>query len=174
MHQITYRHGIPADDWAIAEHFYQLWLDNTVLPEAIRPDWQAEILAFITQARQSLAYQSFIAEVEGEIVGSVGCQIFAGLYPIPFQPHYRQDGYIWGVYVAPAYRKQGIGATLTQKSVDYLRAIGCTRAVLNASPFGKSAYERLGFQPHNAMVLDFRDQGSQTEGGNIRDYNGAR
>jgi hypothetical protein len=80
MHQITYRHGIPADDWAIAEHFYQLWLDNTVLPEAIRPDWQAEILAFITQARQSLAYQSFIAEVEGEIVGSVGCQIFAGLY----------------------------------------------------------------------------------------------
>jgi ribosomal protein S18 acetylase RimI-like enzyme len=156
MGDITYRNGTIADDRAIAEHFYQLWLDNHVLREDIRADWQAEILIFIAQARKLLAYQSFIAEVDGAIIGSVGCQIFAGLYPIPFQLHYRQDGYIWGVYVAPKYRRQGIGRALTQRSVDYLREIGCTRAVLNASPSGKPIYERLGFQSHNAMVLDLR------------------
>jgi ribosomal protein S18 acetylase RimI-like enzyme len=154
MNQINYRKGTLADDGVIATHFYQLWLDNHVTPEAIRPNWKVEILSFITQARAALAYQSFVAEAEERIVGSVGCQVFAGLYPIPFQPDFRKDGYIWGVYVEPDFRQQGIGKTLTQLSVDYLREIGCTRAVLNASPSGQSVYERLGFQSHNAMVLE--------------------
>jgi ribosomal protein S18 acetylase RimI-like enzyme len=154
MNPINYRKGMPADDSVIATHFYQLWLDNNVAPEVIRPDWNAEILTFITQARISLAYQSFVAEANHAIVGSVGCQVFAGLYPIPFQPNFRQDGYIWGVYVEPAFRNQGIGKALTQLSIDYLRDMGCTRAVLNASPSGKPVYERLGFQAHNAMVLE--------------------
>lgn len=154
MSQIHYREGTPEDDRAIAAHFYQLWLDNNVAPEAIRSDWKEDILGFIQQARKSLDYQSFIAEAEESIVGSVGCQQFSGLYPIPFQPNFRKDGYIWGVYVEPDFRKQGIGRALTQLSIDYLRDMGCTRAVLNASPAGKPVYERLGFQSHNSMVLE--------------------
>jgi ribosomal protein S18 acetylase RimI-like enzyme len=154
MSQIAYRQGTPVDDGAIADHFYRLWLDNQVAPQDIRSDWYEEILSFIAQARQTLAYRSFIAEVDDAIVGSVGCQEFAGLYPIPFQPYYRKDGYIWGVYVEPEFRQQGIGGVLTQLSIDYLKKIGCTRAVLNASPSGKPVYERLGFQSHNAMVLN--------------------
>jgi GNAT superfamily N-acetyltransferase len=154
MNPIHYRKGTLTDDSAIAIHFYKLWLDNNVAPEAIRPDWKEDILNFITQARECLGYQSFVAEVDGSPVGSVGCQQFAGLYPIPFQPDFRKDGYIWGVYVEPDFRQQGIGKALTQFSIDYLRDIGCTRAVLNASPSGKSVYEQLGFQAHNAMVLE--------------------
>ena len=37
--------------------------------------------------------------------------------------------------------------------VEALRARGCTHAVLNASPSGRSVYERLGFQPSNEMRL---------------------
>lgn len=154
MTKLNYRKGMSADDSTIADHFYKLWLDNQVAPQDIRSDWDEEILSFIAQARQTLSYQSFIAEVGEAIVGSVGCQQFAGLYPIPFQPHYRKDGYIWGVYIEPEFRQQGIGGVLTQLSIDYLKEIGCTRAVLNASPSGKPVYERLGFQPHNAMVLN--------------------
>lgn len=154
MTQIKYRQGTSTDDGTIAKHFYKLWLDNQVAPQDIRLDWYEEILSFLAQAREALAYRSFIAEVDNAIVGSVGCQEFAGLYPIPFQPHYRKDGYIWGVYVEPDFRQQGIGGVLTQLCVDYLQEIGCTRAVLNASPSGRPVYERLGFQPHNAMVLD--------------------
>jgi ribosomal protein S18 acetylase RimI-like enzyme len=154
MSQIAYRQGTPIDDGTIADHFYKLWLDNQVAPQDIRANWYEEILSFLAQARETLAYRSFIAEVDNAIVGSVGCQEFAGLYPIPFQPDYRKDGYIWGVYVEPDFRQQGIGGALTQLSIDYLRKIGCTRAVLNASPSGRPIYERLGFQPHNAMLLD--------------------
>jgi GNAT superfamily N-acetyltransferase len=69
-------------------------------------------------------------------------------------PQYRKYGYIWGVYVEPAYRKQGIAKQLTSATVNYLKAVGCTRAVLNASPLGKPVYESLGFSNSNAMQLD--------------------
>jgi ribosomal protein S18 acetylase RimI-like enzyme len=157
MQPIHYRKGTPEDDSAITIHFYKLWIDNNVTPENLRPDWKEATLTFITQARASLNYQSFIAEVESSIIGSVGCQQFTGLCPIPFQPNFRKDGYIWGVYVEPHYRQQGIGKALTQLSIDYLQDIGCTRAVLNASPSGKPVYEQLGFQPHNAMMLELRN-----------------
>ncbi len=149
--ETVFRPGTAEDDRVIARHFYQLWLDNGLTPGDIKADWETDTLQFIAQARETLAYQAFIAEVQGVIVGSAGCQFFAGLYPVPFQPHYRQDGYIWNVYVDPRHRQQGIGRTLTQRCLDYLQSIGCTRAVLNASLTGKPVYEQLGFQPHNSM-----------------------
>jgi ribosomal protein S18 acetylase RimI-like enzyme len=83
----------------------------------------------------------------------VGCQRFSGLYPIAFKPEYRSNGYIWGVYVEPAFRHQGIGKKLTQRSLSHLKSIGFTHAVLNASPFGKTLYEQLGFTDSNLMRL---------------------
>lgn len=158
MHPVHYRKGTPEDDGAIATHFYHLWLDNQVPAHSLRSDWYESTLDFIAQARTTLAYQSFVAEQEGVIVGSVGCQQFAGLYPVPFQPTYRRDGYIWGVYVEPDFRHQGIATALTQLSLNYLQEIGCTRALLNASPAGKPVYERLGFQPHNAMIVELQNR----------------
>ncbi len=68
-------------DRIIAEHFYQLWLDNHVAEDLICDDWLDVTLKFIQQARQELQFQAFVAQVETEIVGSVSCQLFAGLYP---------------------------------------------------------------------------------------------
>lgn len=150
----TIRAATVAEDTLIAQHFYQLWRDNGLSPEMICPDWQAITLSFITQARRELGYQAFVAEVAGQVVGSAGGQRFAGCYPIAFTPAFRADGYIWGVYVEPEYRQQGIGKQLTQRVLDHLQRMGCTRAVLNASPSGKSVYEQLGFQPSNAMSLE--------------------
>jgi ribosomal protein S18 acetylase RimI-like enzyme len=152
--KISYRIATPADDLTIAEHFYQLWLDNAVTPSGLHPDWQQRTLSFIHQARNELAYRAFMAETaDGQIIGSAGCQYFAGLYPLVFAPQQRLDGYIWNVYVVPDYRRQGIGRALTSCCVEYLREIGCTRAVLNASPSGRPVYESLGFAVGNLMML---------------------
>jgi GNAT superfamily N-acetyltransferase len=142
----------------IADHFYQMWLDNAITPEMLIADWRAEVIRFIQQARRELAYQAFVAVINHRIVGSVGCQRFAGLYPTIFQPTYRCDGYIWGVYVEPESRHQGIGQQLTQRSLLYLQSIGCTHAVLNASPFGKALYEHLGFTASNLMRISLSEQ----------------
>ncbi len=143
----------PEEDSVIARHFYQMWIDNGLIAEQLEPSWEAITLDYLTQARATLGYQAFVVEVEGQIVGSAGGQRFAGLYPINFTPAFRRDGYIWGVYVEPPFRRQGLGTQLTEQVIEHLRSLGCTRIVLNASPSGHSVYEQLGFVPGNAMTL---------------------
>ncbi len=138
----------------IAEHFYKMWLDIGISEDAIEENWQQIILNFIENARQNLFYQAFVAEVNGIIVGSASCQLYAGLYPNVIKSNYRKFGYIWGVYIEPAHRRKGIGKQLTNTAVDYLKNIGCTRVILNASPAGKPVYTSLGFVESNAMYLD--------------------
>lgn len=127
----------PEHDPIIAHHFHQLWLDNEVKEELILDDWLDITLKFIHKARQELKFQAFIAQGSAEIVGSVSCQLFAGLYPSPFKPEHRHYGYIWNVYVQPDYRRQGIATQLTETAIAHLKSLNCTKAVLNASPSGK-------------------------------------
>ena len=152
--KILVREALVREDTLIAQHFYQLWLDNGVTAEQICTDWLEITLQFIDRARQELAYQAFVAEIDGEIVGSAGGQLFAGLYPQPFVSEYRKYGYVWNVYVESSYRRQGIGNQLTKKTINYLQSLGCTRILLHASPFGKPLYESMGFYAGNEMRLD--------------------
>lgn len=151
---IQIRIATPQEDSIIAKHFYQLWRDNDVPTHFIKPDWLETVIQFIETARRDLQYQAFVAEVDSLIIGSVGCQLFAGLYPHALAATYRKYGYIWGVYVEPSYRCLGLGKRLTSTAVDYLNSIKCTRAILHASPSGKPVYSSLGFSATNEMGLD--------------------
>ncbi|MUL38284.1 GNAT family N-acetyltransferase [Gloeocapsopsis dulcis] len=148
------RVATPQEDLIIAEHFFLMWQDNNLSADSVKSDWREITLEFIERVRQDLSYQAFVAEVDRKVVGSVGCQLFAGLYPNVLTEQYRKSGYIWGVYVEPAYRRQGIAKQLTSEALDYLKSIGCTRAVLHASPLGKPVYSSLGFTQSNEMCFD--------------------
>ncbi|GEM_PF-2838557 len=78
---IYVREASSQEDALIAEHFYQMWLDNEVTADSIEPDWLNITLQFIEEARQQLFYKAFVAEVDNRVIGSTSCQIFAGLYP---------------------------------------------------------------------------------------------
>ncbi|NMF67308.1 GNAT family N-acetyltransferase [Brasilonema octagenarum] len=151
---IQVREATPQEDSLVAKHSCNLWRDIGVPDDAIDPNWLEITLQFMEQARRDLFYKAFVAEVDGSVVGSVSCQLYSGLYPNVLMPHYRKYGYIWGVYVEPAYRRQGIAKQLTSTTVNYLKAVGCTQVILNASPLGKPVYEQLGFSSSNAMHLD--------------------
>ena len=148
------RETIPQEDSIIAEHFYQLWLDVGVPENSIKPNHHSLTLEFITQARQNLSYKGFVAEVDSVIVGSASCQVFTGLYSLILEEEYRKYGYIWGVYVQPSHRRKGIAKQLTNATIQHLKYINCTKAILNASPAGKPVYENLDFVPSNSMQLD--------------------
>lgn len=153
---VTLRAVTPADDELIAQHFYAMWQDLGVPAEDLRPDWLPTCLRFVEQARQDLGYQAFVAEVNGAVVGSAGGQRFDGLYPAVLMPHQRQYGYIWGVYVEPPHRRQGIATALTKQMVAYLQDLGCTKVVLNAAPGARSLYKSLGFSDSNLMELELK------------------
>ncbi len=148
------REATDQEDELLAKHFYHMWRDNQVPGQNLRPDWPLITLQFIDHVRQSLSYRAYVAEVAGRVVGSVGCQLFDGLYPLIIAEQHRKYGYIWGVFVEPEYRNQGIGSQLTETAVQYLRSQHCTRVILHASPSGQPVYERLGFKPSNEMRLD--------------------
>lgn len=151
---VTFRASTASEDAAIAQHFYAMWRDLGVSADGIQPGWRDMALEFIATARQTLDYQAFVAEVNGAIIASAGGQRFSGLYPLILSPAQRQYGYIWGVYVEPAYRHQGVATRLTQLVVDHLKAIGCTKVVLNAAPKARSLYASLGFCDSNLMELE--------------------
>jgi GNAT superfamily N-acetyltransferase len=155
-HNITIREATISEDTLIAQHFYQLWLDNKITPNSIRSDWLEETRKFITQARQNLAFQAFVAVISDRVIGSTSCQLFAGLYPTPFKSDFRKYGYLWNVYVEANYRRQGIATKLTKTAIDYLNSLNCSHAILHASPQGKPLYESLGFVPKNEMVLQLK------------------
>ncbi|MBD2774506.1 GNAT family N-acetyltransferase [Iningainema tapete] len=150
---ITIREATVEEDSLIAQHFYQMWRDIGVPDDDINSDWLNITLEFIENARQELSYKGFVAEVDSAVVGSASCQIYL-TYPNVLKPQYRQYGYIWGVYVEPPYRRQGIAKQLTNMAIAHLKAVGCTRVLLNASPAGKPVYDSLGFSASNSMQLD--------------------
>ena len=151
---INLREESPQEDSLIAKHFYQLWLDNEVPADSIQSNWLEITLQFIEYARRELHYKAFVAEVDGTVVGSVSCQLFAGLYPHVLAEQYRKYGYIWGVYVEPPHRGQGLAKKLTGMALDHLKSLNCTRVILHASPLGKPVYSSLGFWESNEMRLD--------------------
>lgn len=151
---IHIRAANPQEDSFIAEHFYQMWRDNNVPEALIEANWREIVLQFIDRARRDLNYKAWVAEVDGQVIGSVSCQLFAGLYPNALKPEYRKYGYLWGVYVEPPYRGQGIAKELTGMATAYLKSLGCTQAILHASPSGKPLYEGLGFTVGNEMRLN--------------------
>lgn len=152
--QIIIREATPQEDSLIAQYFYQMWQDMSIPEDAINPDWRNITIEYINTARRDLSYKAFVAIIDNVIVGSVSCQIFADLCPNVFKPEYRKTGYIWGIYVEPSYRRQGIAKRLTSIAVEYLKAIACTRVLLNTSPAGKPVYSNLGFSEGNLMQLD--------------------
>ncbi len=151
---LTIREAQLQEDFLIAKHFYQMWRDNDVPGELIESNWLEITLKFINHVRQELAYKAFVAEVDGNFVGSASCQLFAGLYPHILKQEYRKYAYIWGVYVEPGYRGQGLAKKLMLEATNYLKSLGCTRAILHASPLGKPVYSGLGFSESNEMRLD--------------------
>ena len=151
---INLREESPQEDSLIAKHFYQLWLDNEVSADSIQSNWLEITLQFIEHARLKLHYKAFVAELDGAVIGSASCQLFAGLYPHVLTEQYRKYGYIWGVYVEPPHRGQGLAKKLTAMARDHLKSLNCTRIILHASPLGKPVYSSLGFSQSNEMRLD--------------------
>lgn len=144
-------------DELVCDHWVEMWktcCDIEQLP--LLPNYKEKTLDFISRARESLEYQTFIAEAtDGTIVGSVSCQVWAGPQPSGIKEQVSKIGTMWAVFVHPKFRRNGIASALVQKCIDYWRSIGCTQAVLlYASEDGMRVYRRLGFAPGSMLAYD--------------------
>lgn len=150
----TVRHGTPADDAYVLTAFRRMWIEIGIPEDDLVPDFDARTQAHIVDARARLDLRSFLAEADGAPVGCAMAQRFAGLYPDVIADSHRKYGYVWGVWVAPEHRRQGVARGLVEAAVEALRGAGYTRCVLHASKMGRSVYEGLGFDATTELKLD--------------------
>ena len=98
-------------------------------------------------------WQFTLAKVDNCIVGIVGAFIKSD---IPFRYFSNsQYGFIGDVYTIPSYRNLGISMKLNEEALNWLRDYGVNFVRLLASDAGRPIYQRLGFSPDAAMVLNF-------------------
>jgi len=78
----------------------------------------------------------FVAEVDGEIVGTGGATIFPGA---------PATGWVHGIVVRPGQQRSGLGGRLTEAAIAWLRARSAGAVLLLATDAGHPVYERIGF-----------------------------
>src|SRR5262245_40314003 len=78
----------------------------------------------------------FVAEADGEIVGTGSATIFPGAPP---------TGWVHGIVVRPGQQRSGLGRRLTEAAIAWLRARSAGAVLLLATEAGSPVYERIGF-----------------------------
>jgi len=151
------------EDWpAFADCIYAMWRDIGASPEQIQPDWQQIVIRFLEDAERD-GFGGHVAEADQRIIGTAGGQLMGGLSPQIVKPSYRLRGYVWGVYVAPAWRGQGIARKLTSAVVAHLQSLGCTQVLLHAATDGYPVYQKMGFTASHEMKLLLPTSGTDTK-----------
>ncbi len=82
-------------------------------------------------------------------------------------------GWVGTIYVVPEVRRRGIGLELSRLVCEGLEGAGCRTLVLAATPEGRGAYERLGFEEVSWYRMFGRDgvgaTGSGKSAGSLAD-----
>ena len=78
----------------------------------------------------------FVADLDGEIVGTAGATVFPGAPP---------TGWVHGIVVRPERQRTGLGTRLTEAAIVWLHRRSVGAVLLLATDAGRPVYERLGF-----------------------------
>jgi GNAT superfamily N-acetyltransferase len=106
---------------------------------------------YFENALRDGSYYGLLCEIDGEIVAGGGVVIAAWPgSPLNFDA---RRAWILNIYVEPAYRRRGIARSIVDTLVEWCRRNGFQSVALHSSEYGRSLYEKLGFQSTNEMRL---------------------
>jgi GNAT superfamily N-acetyltransferase len=116
---------------------------------ALAPGLAADEIAAATRVsfRASIERGTCVAWLAvggGEAIGSTALFLVERL-PSPPNPR-SVEGYLAHLYVAPAWRRAGVGSALVRAALDEARARSLGRVRLHATEPGRPLYERAGFR----------------------------
>ncbi|MEU9985047.1 GNAT family N-acetyltransferase [Streptomyces sp. NPDC050856] len=127
----------PAED-AAWRRGYRVWLDRVLAQPADR------------------VHVAVIGEPAD--LGACAIAVVDDRAPTPLCPDGR-TGWVQGVVVDPALRRQGLGARVMEHALAWLRARGASSVALQTTPDGARLYRNLGFLPsgEDLLTLDLRE-----------------
>lgn len=126
-------------------------------------DFVAHFSRYLTAALASGRWRAVVADMDGTVVGHAYLELMDKL-PVPGRP-YRQMGYVTNVYVRPDLRNAGLGARIVAEIVRLGEEMGLESLVLWPTPRSVPFYRRMGFEPADAVELEFRTPAGYGTGG---------
>jgi GNAT superfamily N-acetyltransferase len=142
---------LTCDDALLIENYGLYWLEIGIGPADVREDWRSEAQRFLSDARLKSCLAAFEAKVEGKSVGTACCHIVPRAFPAFRRADAARMGYVWGVYVVPKHRSEGIGSMLVSACMAHLKSLGCGRVLLHAGERSASLYARMGYAPTDEL-----------------------
>lgn len=131
-----------------AESFQRLRLEAlSDSPLAFASSYEEECDRPISEVRDRL-----LANDQGSVFGAFDRAGLVAMMGVKRERHrkLRHKAYLWGVYVAPSYRNQGIGRQLLSETLGYAFEKMCVRQItLGVGTWNTAAialYESLGFE----------------------------
>jgi GNAT superfamily N-acetyltransferase len=117
------------------------------------PDLVERAFAEWLPSRLGTTYFHWLAEYDGRLAGSAGV-LLLDWPPSPRDPR-GGLGFIYNVYVEPAYRRRGVARATLAALHQWAQERGLGALALHASEEGRPLYETLGYLPTNEMRIDF-------------------
>ncbi|SFS05807.1 Acetyltransferase, GNAT family [Halomicrobium zhouii] len=118
--------------------------DSHIAPERNRATVREATL------RRIVADELLVAREDGELAGFVMFTVESGQYEQDVQ-----RGVVQNLYVAPPYRRQGIGTRLLAATEERFADSGVDRVALNVMAANEDArrfYRRHGYEPHRVEL----------------------
>ena len=113
------------------------------------PGFEQELRAW--WARESAHRRAWVALADGKgAVGMANLMLFERM-PRPGRAAGRW-AYVANVWVDPDHRSRGVGRLLVTTALDWCRAQGLVRVVLNPSEVSVPLYTSLGFRPADDLM----------------------
>jgi GNAT superfamily N-acetyltransferase len=112
--------------------------------------WRERFVEFFLARQQRGMSQPFVALGNEEVVGMAMASVVDDYRTFSLQ---QLRGYVNAVYVVPAERGHGLGRSLTQAAIAWLRDRGCVAVRLNPSRQAETLYRAMGFVPSGELKL---------------------
>jgi GNAT superfamily N-acetyltransferase len=113
--------------------------------------WRERFVEFFRARYERDFSQPFVAVRDGAVLGMAIASLIDDYRTFAFR---QRRGYINAVYVVPAERGHGIGRSLTEAAIAWLREQGCIAVRLNPSRRAEPLYRSMGFVPSGELKLD--------------------
>lgn len=149
---------------SILQHWQNTWKAVGYSNEHFAKDWQHQTLYFLKSAGTSgLRPKTFVAHSnEGNILGSVHSQIWAGPIPWVVRTEVFRLGTLWGLYIEEtAVQNPELANTIRQEllqaTLEHLQEAQCSKVVTLAPTLSEReamVQARIGFQQANMLTLD--------------------
>jgi len=125
------------------------------VPDEASASYGPQFHAWLQMVMPAGLYRAWLLESDtGDVIAGGGATI------IPWPPGPRYVGgrvaFVYNVYTEPLHRKRGHGRTIMLAIHAWCRETGITSLALNASEFGQSLYESMGYRVTDSPMMFLR------------------